>query len=179
MVLCLLTGELLFGSECWGHSVSNILIPLHWSLKRVIPSDGRKQSPEMPLPFCPAHSLLLPGQGPWPAFLCSNSLCPTHHTHTHRTLVPGIQAAAWSHCWKWPPNRCAFNLFPGHWPLCPKEAASQAGGPKIAVYVCPWMGLSITARPLPPDASLWWLHLAERREARSVPSGYGPSKGQL
>lgn len=155
MILCLLMRELLFESECWGHSVSNVLISVHWSpkKKKKTPSDGHRQGPEMTLSFCLAHTLLLPGQSPWPAFLCSSSLCPTHHTH--RTLVPGIQTAAWSHCWKWPPNRCAFNLFPGHWPLCPKEAASQAGGPKIAVYVCPWMGLSITARPLPPDASLW------------------------
>lgn len=121
--------------------------------QKITPSDGHRQGPEMTLSFCLTHTLLFPGQRPWPAFLCSKSLCPTHHTH--RTLVPGIQTAAWSHCWKCPPNRCAFNLFPGHWPLCSKEAASQAGGPKIAVYGCPWMELSIIARPLPPDASLW------------------------
>lgn len=102
----------------------------------------------------------------------------------HSPLVPGMQAAAWSHCWKWPPNRCAFNLFPGQWPPCPEEATSQAGGPKIALCVRPWVGLSITARPLPPEASLWWLALigpldVERGEAGSVPSGDGPSKGQL
>lgn len=79
--------------------------------------------------------------------------------HTHSPLVPGMQAAAWSHCWKWPPHRCAFNLFPGQRPPCPEEAASQAGGPKIALCVRPGMGLSITARPLPPDASFWWLAL--------------------
>lgn len=81
------------------------------------------------------------------------------HPHTHSPLVSVMWAAAWSHGWKWPPNRCAFNLFPGQWPPCPKEAASQAGGPKIALCMRPWMGLSITARPLPPDASLWWLAL--------------------
>lgn len=115
------------------------------------------------------------------AFLCSNSLCPTHHIH--RPLVPGIQAAAWGHCWKWPPNRCAFNLFPGHWPLCPKEAASQAGGPKIAGYVCPWLGLSITARPLPPDASLWWLALigplGVEKGSWLCPLGLWPLKGPI
>lgn len=79
--------------------------------------------------------------------------------HTHSPLVPGVQAAAWGRCWKWPPNRWAFNLFPGQWPLCPEEAASQAGGPEIALCVRPRTGLSITARPLPPDASLWWLTL--------------------
>ena len=77
--------------------------------------------------------------------------------HTHSPLVPGMRAAAWSHCWKWPPNRCTFNLLPGQWPPCPEEAASQAGGPKIALCVRPWVRLSITARPLPPEASLWWL----------------------
>ena len=68
-----------------------------------------------------------------------------------------MQAAARSHGWKWPPNRCAFNLFPGQWPPCPEEAASQAGGPEIALCVRPGTRLSITARPLPPDGPLWWL----------------------
>lgn len=101
--------------------------------------------------------LLLPGQRLQAPFLDVDSVCLAHHTHS--PLVPGMQAAAWSHCWKWPPNRCAFNLFPGQWPPCPEEAASQAGGPEIALCVRPWLGLSITARPLPPDASLWWLPL--------------------
>lgn len=129
----------------------------------------------------PRLTLLLPSQRLWSTFLFTSSLCPTHHIH--RPLVPGIQAAAWSHCWKWPPNRCAFNLFPGHWPLCPKEAASQAGGPKIAVYVCPWMGLSITARPLPPDASSWWLALigplGVGQGSWFCPLGLWPLKGPI
>lgn len=141
--------------------------------------------PEMALPSVGAPhppQLLLPGQRLRPSSHGTDRVRLAHHTH--RPLVPGMQAAAWSHCWKWPPNRCAFNLFPGQWPPCPEEAASQAGGPKIALCVRPWMGLSITARPLPPDASLWWLALigpldVETGEASSVPSGDGLSKSQL
>lgn len=115
-------------------------------------------------------------------YFSAPTACAQLTTHTD-PLVPGIQAAAWSQYWKWPPNRCAFNLFPGHWPLCPKEAASQAGGPKIAVYVCPWMGLSITARPLPPDTSLWWLALigpvGVEQGSQFWPLGLWPLKGPI
>lgn len=101
--------------------------------------------------------------------------------HTHSPLVPGTQAAARSHCWKWPPHRCAFHLFPGQRPPCPEEAASQAGGPKIALCVRPGMGLSITARPLPPDASLWWLALigpldVETGKPALSPRGMAPQR---
>ena len=68
-------------------------------------------------------------------------------------------------------------------PCAPKEAASQAGGPKIAVYVCPWMGLSITARPLPPDASFWWLALigplGVGQGSWFCPLGLWPLKGPI
>lgn len=74
-------------------------------------------------------------------------------------------------------------MFPGHWPLCSKEAASQAGGPKIAVYVCPWMRLSITARPLPLDASFLLLALigplGVEQGSRFCCLGLWPLKGPI
>lgn len=127
--------------------------------------------------------LLLPGQRLWPPLLGMDGTRLAHQTHS--PLVPGMQAAPWSHCWKWPPNRCAFNLFPGQRPPCPEEAASQAGGPKIALCARPWMGLSITAQPLPPDASLRWLALIGPLDVevggggRLRPPGCWPLKGPI
>lgn len=135
-------------------------------------------SPRAPHP----PQLLLPGQRLYP---------PPHHSlpappsmrlphRTHSPLVPGTQAAAWSRCWKWPPNRCAFNLFPGQRPPCPEEAASQAGGPEIAPCARPGLGLSITARPLPPmPRAGGWLrsaHLMWSRGSRLCPLGGRPLK---
>lgn len=116
--------------------------------------------PEKALPSAqapPPPQLLLPGQAlRAPVLWCGQCAPGSPYTQAPCSRNAG---GCLEPLWKWPPNRCAFNLFPGQWPPCPKEAASQAGGPKIALCVRPWMGLSITARPLPPDVSLCWLAL--------------------
>lgn len=102
-----------------------------------------KQPPKRAWPAPHSQWLLCPG--------CSLRLSSLTRASSSRLptqpLVPGLRAAGSGS------KRRAFNLFPGQRPLHPKDTASQAGGPEIAMCV------RRPGHPSPPasvpDAALW------------------------